>query len=318
MKIFEKLKSRKLSKLMAAAVVGGSLFFGGGDVLAAENPDGMFAFRQSYLAAPPDNRAFRQIISFFGGTVFQADINSEGVILNDASMRINGTLNWTYTSPQTKQTTNFAIPFYVMQDGGSDMNLFVQRGRTWSKMALPGFPSALANALKTTDPTVMQENMKAVKEAKIFKDDANQRILQLVIDGNYAADLLDKYDNKNADGAIANSNLKKALRENDAFITWTVNKNTGRTVTTVIELTDIMRSFARGMLDDSAAGKVKLTQEEMSLLDAIGYYSEFHYSVTYHDDADSSIDAPANVMKAVENDSVLDDLARDMTVVAKR
>ena len=317
MSFLEKLKSRKLSKLMAAAVVGGSFLFGGGDALAATNTDGMFQFRQSYLAAPPDNRAFRQVISFFGGTVFQADINSEGLILSDASMRMSGTLNWTYTSPKTKQTKNISMPFYIMQDGDSDMSLFVQRNRKWSKMALPGFPSALANAFKTTDPTIMQENMKAVKEAKIFKDDANQRILQLVIDGDYAADLLAKYDDKNADGAIANSNLKKALRENDAFITWTVNKNTGKTVTTVIELTDIMRSFARGMLDDSAAGKVKLTQEEMSLLDAIGYYSEFHYSITYHDDADSSIDAPANVMKAAENDSILDDLADEMVAVVK-
>lgn len=318
MKILESLKSRKLSKIMAAAVVGGSLLFGGGDALAAENPDGMFAFRQSYLASPPDTRAFRQIISFFGGTVFQADVNSDGIILNDASMRISGTLNWSYTSPQNKQTTNLSIPFYIMQDGGGDMNLFVQRNRKWSKMALPGFPSALANALKTTDPALMQENIKAVKEAKIFKDDANQRILQLTIDGNYAADLLAKYDDQNADGAAANRNLKKAFQENDALITWTVDKKTGKTVTTVIELTDIMRSFAREMLNDSAAGTLKLTQEEMSLLDAIGYYSEFHYSLTYHDDADSSIDAPANVQKAVENDSVLDDLARDMTVVVKQ
>lgn len=317
MKFLDKLKSRKLSKVLSAAAVGGMLFFGSGDALAAENTDGMAEFRQSYLAAPPDNRAFRQIISFFGGTVFQADINSEGLILNDASMKIKGTLNWTYTSPQTKQTVNFAMPFYVIQDGGSDMNLFIQRNGKWNKMALPGFPSALANALKTTDSKVMQENMRAVKEVEIFKDDASQRILRIVVDGDYAADLLAKYDDQNAEGATANRNLKKALKENDALITWTVDKKTGKTVTTVIELTDIMRSFARGMLDDSAAGKVKLSQEEMALLDAIGYYSEFHYSLTYQNSADPSINPPKNVTSAPENGSVLDDLADDMVAVVK-
>lgn len=315
MKFFEKLKSRKLSKVLSAAAVGGMLFFGSGDALAAANPDGMTEFRQSYMASPPDNRAFNQFISFFGGTVFQADINSEGLILNDASMRMKGTANWSYTSPQTKQTTNFSIPFYIVQNGTGDMNLFVQRNRTWSKVALPGFPSALANAFKSTDPATVQENMKAVKSAEVFKDDARQRILRLVIDGNYAAGLLEKYDSQNNEAV--NRNLKKALQENDAFITWTIDKQTGKTLTTVIELTDVMRSFARGMLADSAAGTVKLSQEEMHLLDAIGYYSEFHYSLSYKETADPSIDAPSSVMNAQTNNSVFDDLAKDMVSVVK-
>lgn len=317
MKFFEKLKSRKLAKVLSAAAVGSMLFFGSGDALAAPGDDGMTEFRQSYLASAPDNRAFRQFISFFGGTVFQADVNSDGIVLNDGSMRIGGTLNWSYTSPQTKQTKNLSIPFYVTQNGGGDMNLFVQRNRQWSKMALPGFPSAIANALKSTDPAVMQQNMQAVKEVEVFKDDASQRILRIVVDGKYAAGLLDKYSDANADGANANRNLKKAFQENDALITWTVNKKTGKTVTMLIELTDIMRSFARGMLADSAAGTVKLSQEEMSLLDAIGYYSEFHYSLTYQDNSDSSIDAPSNVTSAPENDSVLDDLADEIVNVVK-
>ena len=42
MKFFEKLKFRKLSKILSATAVGGMLFFGSGDALAAENTDGIF------------------------------------------------------------------------------------------------------------------------------------------------------------------------------------------------------------------------------------------------------------------------------------
>ena len=78
-----------------------------------------------------------------------------------------------------------------------------------------------------------------------------------------------------------------------------------------------MCSFARGMLDDSAAGKVKLSQEEMALLDEICYYSEFHCFLTYQDSADPSIYALSNATNSSENDNALDDLANDMVSVVK-
>lgn len=318
MRFLEKLKSRRLSKLMAAAVVGGSLFFGGSDALAAgANSNEMMMFREAYLSVPPDNRSFDQMISFFGGTVFKADITAESQILRDASIRIKGVANWTYTSPSTKQTTNFNIPFYIAQNGNNDITMYVQRNRRWSKIILPGFPSALANAFKTNDMTVMQENMKAVKDVEIFKDDATQRIMRVVVDGDYVSGLLEKYDDQSSDAAIINRNLKKAFTDNDVLITWTVDKNKNKTVTVVVELTDLMRSYARGLLEDSAAGKVKLNQEEMALLDSIGYYSEFHYSLSYNSGI-GDLNLPANAANAPENENALDDLERDMVAVVKK
>ena len=165
MKFLEKIKSRKLSKILATALIGGSFLFGSGDVSAAnDNSDAMMKFREAYLTTETGTRSFDQMLTFFGGTVFRADITADSQILQDASMRISGTANWSYTSPETKQTTNLSIPFYIAQNGNSDITMYVQRNRKWSKIMLPGFPSALANALKSNDPKIAQENMAAVKD----------------------------------------------------------------------------------------------------------------------------------------------------------
>lgn len=317
MKFLEKLKSRKLAKVVSAAAVGGMLIFGSGDVQAAEND--MQAFRDSYLSTATDNRHFNQIATFFGGTVFKADINAQGSILSDASLNMAGTIDWSYTSPNTKQTTNLSIPFYIVQNGDSDMVLYVQRYRRWNKITLPGFPAALASALKTNDLKSLQENAQAVKDVEIFKDDVNQRIMKLVIDGKYVASLLDKHNNQNSDAAVINRNLKKSLAENDIYCTWTFDKRRKETTTAAIDLTDLMRGYARGVLDESAAGTVKLSQEEMALLDAMGYYSEFHYSLSSVGAIDNKIlTPPSAALNAQENDSVFDDLMNDMTAVVKK
>lgn len=317
MKFLEKLKSRKLSKILSAAAVGGMLIFGSGDVQAAESD--MQSFRDSYLSTAEDSRHFNQIATFFGGTVFKADINAQGSILSDASLNVAGTIDWSYTSPRTKQTTNLSIPFYIVQNGDNDMVLYVQRYRRWNKVTLPGFPAALASALKTNNLKSLQENARAVKDVEIFKDDIDQRIMKLVIDGKYVASLLDKYENQNSDAAVINRNLKKSLVENDIYCTWTFDKRKKETTTAVIELTDLMRGYARSVLDESAAGTVKLSQEEMALLDAMGYYSEFHYSLSSINAIDNKIlTPPSAALNAQENDAVFDDLLNDMTAVVGR
>jgi hypothetical protein len=316
MKFLEKLKSRKLSKILSAAAVGGMLIFGG-NVQAAEND--MQTFRDSYLSTAEDSRHYNQIATFFGGTVFKADINAQGSILSDASLNMAGTIDWSYTSPRTKQTTNLSIPFYIAQSGDNDMVLYVQRYRRWNKITLPGFPAALASAIKANDLKTLQENAQAVKDVEIFKEDVDQRIMKLVIDGKFVASLLDKYNDQNSTGAEINRNLKKSLAENDIYCTWTFDKRKKETKTVSIDLTDLMRGYARSVLDESAAGTIKLEPEEKSLLDAIGYYSEFHYSLSSVGAIDKKIlTPPSSALNAQENDAVFDDLLNDMTAVVKR
>ena len=125
--------SKKLKKVLVAAVAGGTLLFGGGDALAFPNTNAGWDFRNTYLSIPYNNNIFHQSIVFFG-TSFHVDIDSYGQILRDASMRQSGNINWEYTNPATNVTSNSNMPFYVEQNG-EEMMLYVQRNGRWSKFA---------------------------------------------------------------------------------------------------------------------------------------------------------------------------------------
>lgn len=315
MKFLEKLKSRKLAKVLSAAAVGGMLLFGnGGDVQAAND---IQSFRESYTGVPSGDRYFNQIITFFGGTVFKADVTAQGAISKDNSLNIGGTLNWSYTTPRTKQTTNLSIPFYLAQTGDNDMTVYVQRYGKWNKIILPGFPGAISTILKANDGATLQANAQAVKSAETYSEDANQKVMKLIVDGNYIANVLSKYDNQNGDEVI-HRNLKKAFQSNDIQCTWTYDKKKKSTVTATIEFTDVMRSYARSLLDESAKGLVKLDKSEMDLLASIGYYSEFHYAMTMHEKPGENLYPTPQALNAPENDNVFDDLESDMVAVVKK
>lgn len=316
MKFLEKLKSRKLAKVLSAAAVGGMFLFGsGGDVQAA---DDIQSFKESYMGTYNGDRYFNQVITFFGGTVFKADVNAEGVAYSDNSLNISGTLDWSYTTPRTKQTTNLTIPFYVAQSGDKDMIVYVQRYGRWNKISLPGFPSAILAVMKANDPTTLRANAEAVKYAEVYSEDDSQKVMKLVIDGKYIANILAKYDNQSGSDEVIHRNLKNTFQTNDIPCTWTYDKIKKRTVTTTIELTDVMRGYARSLLDESAKGTVKLDQNEMDLLDAIGFYSEFHYAMTLKDKTDKNLVPTAAAFNAPENAAVFEDLEDDMVAVLKK
>ena len=324
MKIFEKIKSRKLSKTLAAVMIGGTLFFGAGNFVEADE-NAEFQFKQAYLSAPQDNRAFIQTIDFFG-TTFHADINTQGLILRDASMQMSGTINWNYTNPANNLTTNRNIQFYITQ-GNEEMTLYVQRNNKWSRFSLPGVPAGFANALKSNDIDILQENLKAVKDVEIFRETDVQQIFNITLDGKYLAQLIETYGrNQNTAELSAEEvnaqinfvrNLQAALQSTDVNCTWTFDKINNRTVTAVIDFTDLMRAYAKNILNESAEGKIVLTDEDRMLMDTIGYYSEFHYSMTYSNVNNKANYAPPNVAKkAAVNKNIFQDLFRDMTSAA--
>ena len=326
MKIFEKIKSRKLSKILAAVVASGALFFGAGNLAEADS-NAEFTFKQAYLAAPQDNRAFNQSIDFFS-TTFHADVNTQGKILRDGSMQMSGNLSWNYTNPSNNVTINKNIPFYITQ-GNAEITLYVQRGGKWSKFLLPGVPAEFANALKSNDIKILQENLKAVRNVELFRETDAQQIFNVTLDGQYLAQLMDKYGN-NQDTAdlsdeevaaqkIFSRNLQAALRKTDIKCTWTFDKINNRTVTAVLNFTDLMRNYAKNILDESAAGQIVLTDEERMLMDTIGYYSEFHYSWTYlMDDAKTNYAPSSAANKAAVNQNIFNDLIREMTTTVNK
>ena len=326
MNFLEKIKSRKLSKTLAAVAAGGMLFFGAGNLAEADS-DSEFTFRQAYLSMKQDNRVFHQNIVFFG-TTFHVDINSSGQILRDASMRMNGNINWEYTNPSNNITRNNTMPFYLTQNG-EEMTLYVQRQNKWSKFSLPGVPVGFANALKSNDISTLQENIDLVKDVELFRESDTQQIFNITIDGKKLSDRMQSYS-KNQNTAELSSeevadqqrffnNLNDALQSTDIKCTWTVNKIKNQTVTAVIDFTDLMRAYAKSVLDDSAAGKIVLSDEDRLLMDTIGYYSEFHYSMTYADANEKlNFNLPSAAQKAAVNNNVFQDLFKDMTTSVKK
>ncbi len=317
-----------LKKLSAVAVIGGAIFFGGNAVAdaASMNNDGMWAFREAYVSQAPDTRIFEQDLTLIS-TNFHLDINSKAQVLKDGSFRMGGNFNWTYTNLKKNYSTNNTIPFYIEQIG-NEMTLYVQRRGKWSKMLLPGLPAGIALIWKSTDPSMLEENLKAVKAVEVLKDTPDLRIMNVTLDGAKLADILAKngtssFENLSGDALAEQKEIFErwlaAFRANDITFSWTVNKPDWETVTAAFDLTKIMQGYCRYVLDQSAAGNVVLTDEERDLLDAMGYYSELR-SYTSHIDPKNgvTVNAPANLSAAPENDGSLNDIFFDMTTVVER
>ena len=109
-----------------------------------------------------------------------------------------------------------------------------------------------------------------------------------------------------------------AVRSNEITFAWTVNKPSWTTVTAAFDLTNIMRAYALNVLDESAEGRIVLTDEERDLLDAIGYYSELRSYTTYIAPKGENIYEPQNLESVPENDSSLDDIFAEMTTVVEK
>ena len=319
MKFLDKLKLRRIA---VAAAVGGTIFFGGNAVNAAPLDNDTWAFREAYVTQSPSTSVYEQDMTLVAPT-FLVDVDSRAQVLQDGSFRMGGTFTWTYTNLKKNYSTNSTIPFYIEQLD-TEMTLYVQRRGKWSKMLLPGLPSGIALLWKSTDSALMNEIMNAVKAVEVLK-----RIMNVTLDGTKFADIMEK----NSAATFANLKGDKLTEEKEIFarwlaafkstditFTWTVNKPTWTTATTAFDLTPIMRAYARYVLDESAAGRVVLTDEERDLLDAMGYYSELRSYTTYVSPKSqtSGIDVPPNLNSIPENENSLNDIFYEMTTVVEK
>ena len=324
MKFLDKLNLRRFAKVVAVAAVSGSIFFGGGDAIVNAAPNGIAAFREAY-SANTGNRVFSQDFTLIAPN-FHLDIDSNAQVYTDGVIRMEGNFNWTYTNLKKNYSTNNKIPFYIEQST-NEMNLYVQRNGRWSKMALPGLPAGIAVMWKTTDPSILRDNMDAVKAVEVLKDTPDMRIMNVTLDGKKVAAILAKTSQASFAGlsgqalAEQKANFERwlvAIRANDIKFSWTVNKPSWTTVTAAFDLTDIMRSYSRYVLDESAAGRVKLTNEERDLLDAMGYYAELKAYTTQKSPKDEVVISRPNFDSAPTDESSLDDIFYEMTTVVKR
>lgn len=327
MKFLDRLNLRRVKKFAAVAVVSGSLIFSGNTVAnAATTDEGIDAFREAYMGQIASARMIDQDFSLIAPN-FHLDIDSKGQVTSDGVMRMSGTLAWTYTNLQKNYSTNSQIPFYIEQVG-NEMTLYVQRGNKWSKMLLPGLPSGIATIWKSSETALLRENIDAVKRVQLLKDTPDMRVMNVTLDGNKIAAVLEKnsqdsFKNLSGDKLAEEKEIFNrwltAIRANDITFAWTVNKPSWTTVTAAFDLTDIMRAYSRYVLDESAAGRVVLSDEERDLLDAMGYYAELKSYTTYVSPKNNMLtNLPVNPESVPENDNVLDDIFVEMTTVVKK
>ena len=323
MKFFKKMNFRQVA---AVAAVSAALFFGGNANAATVEDSGMAAFREAYFGQLKNTRMVDQDLTLIS-TNFHLELDSKAQVTVDDVMRMSGNLSWTYTNLKKNYSTNSLIPFYIEQSG-NDMTLYVQRRGRWSKMVLPGLPAGIVNLWKSSDKDILMQNMDAVKRVEVLKDTPDMRIMNVTLDGMKIAEIL----NKNSQASLAGlsgdvlteekENLNRwltAIRANDITFAWTVNKPSWTTVTAAFDLTKIMQAYARYVLDEAAAGRVVLTDEERDLLDAMGYYAELRSYTTYIPPKSAvDINVPPNMDKIPENEASLDDIFSEMTTVVKK
>lgn len=316
---------KRFAKVAAVAAISGTFLFGGTADAATTNDAGMAAFREAYMGRLANERMIDQDLTLIS-TNFHLDVDSKGQVTDDGVMRMSGTLSWTYTNLKKNYSTNSRIPFYIEQVG-NDMTLYVQRRGKWSKMLLPGLPSGIATIWKASEMDTLRQNMDAVKKVEVLSDTPDMRIMNVTLDGNKIADILDKNSQASFAGLSGDKLAEQkevlnrwlaAIRANDITFAWTVNKPSWTTVTAAFDLTNIMRAYAIYVLNESAAGRIVLTDEERDLLDAMGYYSELRSYTTYISPKGERITLPPNLSQAPENDGSLDDIFAEMTTVVEK
>lgn len=327
MKFFDKLNLRRFAKVAAVAAVSGTFFFGGTATVSADSA-GMAAFREAYLGQRADVRMVDQDLTLISPN-FHLDIDSKAQVNANGVMLMSGELSWTYTNLKRNYSTNNSIPFFIQQEGNSEMKLYVKRLGRWSYMVLPGLPAGIATLWKSTDSSMIRNNLDAVKDVEVIQDTADMRVMKVTLDGQKIAAAIEK----NAESSFASISDEKfrnqqrevfnrwmtAIRANDIVFNWTVNKPDWETVTAAFDLTDIMRVYSRYVLDEAAAGKIVLNDEERDLLDAMGYYAELKSYTTYISPRkETYIQLPTDLLGAPENDNSLDDIFYEMTTVVQK
>ncbi len=294
----------KLKKSLAAILTGGILIFGA-NATAEEIPSAQKIFEETYLATPPNERPFNQSIMLFG-TNFHVDISAQGVLRDD--LKMSGDMAFEYINPETNRAAANKMPFYLEQRD-DNLILYVQRGSKWQKFSLPNF-----------DLLDLQKNIKAVE---IIGETNTQRIFTVTVSGEKIAAALREYDDEQDTTALSMAevlaqkkflhNLTAAFNATDLTCTWTFDRQTDETVSAAIDLTPLVKSYAKNILDEAAAGTADVTNEDKLLMESIGRYSEFHFLLNYAGvDAKKNMTPPAAARKVELDNDIFEDFLKLM------
>lgn len=292
-------------KKIAAAVGCGVLLWSGSPAMAAEQ-DAAWLYKEACLANVNDDRITSTNVDLFGPN-YHWELDADGKILRDGSMRWYGNMSWDFTETSNNVTSHEDIPFYLEQKDGI-LSIYAQREHKWGKISLPGLPPELVNAWKTGSLSFIDDSMQAVKNVSLTSDTDKMQDLRIVMDAGKMMQVSEKYLGEGSAHLSAKekqeqkellANLAKALQGTDVTVDWVISKADRKTITISTDLTPLLRAYARNVINDMAAGKVKLSNDEREMMESLGYFSELKFYMTYKNtNQDENLVIPADVRKS--------------------
>lgn len=293
----------------------------GGKALAAE--DGMQVFRDAYFPGMKSAKPFH-LEMMLTGPIFQGVSTMDGQIWQNGSYAMKGNLSWSYTDMATQQTTQNDIPVYA-ERAGDLVALYGNRNGAWQRDHFFGGVVWFMDVVSTENQNIKEQYAGAVKSVKASDAGNNRQKMDIVLDGKKLAAMQVSSDRiaalpqaEQADAQAFVNYINAALMQNDLEVIWTIDKTTGETVTVAANLTEIMRSYAKAVLEDSFQSKITLTPEESEFLTSIGYYYnlQFYLSITKDSKGFSSI--PGDVKNGAVDHEFLKDVEQEMVSVIKK
>ena len=310
-------------KKVVAAVGCGLLLWGGSTAMAAESQqNAVQVYKEAYMANLNDERPVSTSIDLFGPN-YHWELDAKGQILRDNSMYWQGNMSWDFTEKKTNFTSHEDIPFYLENKDGI-LTVFAQRAGKWGKISMPGVPAELANLWKTGAVSFMDESMQAVKTMSIENETDKHQGLRMVMDAGRMMQLSEKYldmgslpDKEKQEHKAMLASLSAAMQGTELTVDWVVNKADRKTVTISTDLTPMIRAYAKSVINDMAAGKIKLSDSERDMMESLGYFSELKFYLSYGSvNQDEKFAVPANVRNSAVELLNLTDIQKGVSEAA--
>lgn len=293
-----------------------------GKAFAAEN--GVQVFRDAFSAAMDDAKGYHLELMFHGPT-FQSNVLADGRLGTDGSCTMNGNMRWSYTNTASGKSTHSEMPFYAERTGNV-LALYGNRQGSWQCENVLAGVTWILDAVSSGDRDTKAKYAAAVSDVKVTDVGNGQERMQITFDGKALSSVQDKAvrdriasmsasDQKDATEYLRYINV--ALADTNPQVTWTVDKKTGNTVVVTANLTDILRSYAKAMLQDSYQGNISLTPQETEFLAALGYYYELQLYLT-SSNAQKNVDIPANVKRDAKASNLFNDIEQEVISVVQK
>ena len=283
------------------------------------------AFQNAYLQSMADAKGYHFELLFQGPT-FQSNVIADGQLWKDGSAVAEGKLSWGYTDLATGQSQQKDMPFYAERTGPV-VTFYGQRNGKWQKENIMESFSWLLDAVGSEDRDTKLKYAATVKNVQTEDLGNGQVRMQVTFDGKALAGVKDKairdriatMSGQDQQDALASVNyLNTALSQCDPTCTWTIKKDTGKTAILTADLTEVMRNYAKAVLQDSYDSKISLTKEETDFLAAIGYYYNLQFYLVRNDDNAKQVVIPAAVKNGTQDSNIFAEEESEVVTALKK